>query len=151
MHFTQNICFVFFQRTSDSQINVKLFFFILQLFQISFLINCLCFRRIFPAENIAVSFVTIGEGYHNYHHTFPWDYRTSELGKRMNLTTFLLNIFKQLGWAYDLKTPSLELVKKMIQNHGDGSHHKWGREVPIEENCGLNEKTKKMQLFGDVS
>lgn len=92
-----------------------------------------------------VSFLAMGEGYHNYHHTFPWDYRTSELGRRLNITTFWLNIFKSLGWAYDLKTPSSELVKKMIENHGDGSHLGWGHEVSIEEDSRLVEMKKMLK------
>lgn len=80
------------------------------------------------------SFLAMGEGYHNYHHTFPWDYRASEFGKKLNLTAFWLDFFIYLGWAYDLKTPSVELVQKVVVNHGDGSHFKWGHEVAFEEN-----------------
>lgn len=68
-----------------------------------------------------VTIVTSGEGAHNYHHRFPWDYKTSERG-RYNPTTWLLDFFAKIGWAYDLKEPSPELLKKIIQNCGDGSH-----------------------------
>ncbi|CAH1119222.1 unnamed protein product [Phaedon cochleariae] len=91
-------------------------------------------KRINPSENLAVSFFAMGEGYHNYHHTFPWDYRTAELGKMLNLTTLWLNIFEKIGWAYDLKTPSEDLVRKVAENHGDGTHLKWGHEVAYDEN-----------------
>ncbi|XP_023020550.1 acyl-CoA Delta-9 desaturase [Leptinotarsa decemlineata] len=99
-------------------------------------------KRIYPAENLTVSFFSMGEGYHNYHHTFPWDYRTSEMGKSLNVTTFWLNVFQKIGWAYDMKTPSTDLIKKVIESHGDGSHYKWGHEVPAWENdnCKLIEK-----------
>lgn len=33
-----------------------------------------------PAENSLVSFFAIGEGWHNWHHAFPYDYAASELG-----------------------------------------------------------------------
>lgn len=79
----------------------------------------------------------MGEGYHNYHHTFPWDYRTSELGRRLNITTFWLNIFKYIGWAYDLKTPSPELVKTVMEKYGDGSHFICDHEVLTEEDSRL--------------
>lgn len=36
-------------------------------------------NKIPPSDNKWVSYVTLGEGYHNYHHTFPYDYSTSEL------------------------------------------------------------------------
>ncbi len=34
-------------------------------------------RRISPAQNIFVSIWAVGEGFHNYHHTFPQGTRTS--------------------------------------------------------------------------
>ena len=33
----------------------------------------------------------MGEGFHNYHHTFPYDYGTSEWGFRLNVTTRFIN------------------------------------------------------------
>ncbi|KAG5262753.1 hypothetical protein AALO_G00278490 [Alosa alosa] len=36
--------------------------------------------KINPRENRWVTFSAIGEGFHNYHHTFPYDYATSEFG-----------------------------------------------------------------------
>merc|ERR1712127_597628 len=39
-------------------------------------------KNISPAENIAVAMLTWGEGFHNYHHTFPWDYKPAELHHR---------------------------------------------------------------------
>ncbi|XP_063912997.1 acyl-CoA Delta-9 desaturase-like [Zophobas morio] len=80
-------------------------------------------RKIQPAENLLVSLLAMGEGWHNYHHTFPWDYKAAELGNyRVNGTTLLLDAFAKIGWAYDLKSPSRELVQKVILNNGDGSH-----------------------------
>lgn len=58
------------------------------------------FRFIKPVENSVVSLAALGEGWHNYHHVFPWDYRTSELG-RLNISTKFIDIFARIGWAYD--------------------------------------------------
>lgn len=33
-----------------------------------------------PAENLLVSIMAVGEGWHNYHHAYPFDYATSEYG-----------------------------------------------------------------------
>ncbi|XP_073818147.1 acyl-CoA Delta-9 desaturase-like isoform X1 [Musca autumnalis] len=80
-----------------------------------------------PAENSFIAFLTLGEGWHNYHHVFPWDYKTSELGDYMfNYTTAFLDFFAKLGWAYDLKTVSDEIIRKRVQRTGDGSHPIWG-------------------------
>lgn len=95
------------------------------------------FRSINPAENITVSILTNGEGFHNYHHTFPWDYKTSELGKyTFNWTTAFIDFFAKIGWAYDLKTVSDDMVRKRIERTGDRDLHVWGwgdKDQPKEE------------------
>ncbi|XP_014486343.1 PREDICTED: acyl-CoA Delta(11) desaturase-like [Dinoponera quadriceps] len=77
-------------------------------------------RSIEATENYAVSVFSIGEGWHNYHHCFPWDYRASEYG-RLNLTTHFINLMAWLGWAYDLKTPNDEIVNRFCTDKGDGT------------------------------
>ncbi|PSN49612.1 Acyl-CoA Delta(11) desaturase [Blattella germanica] len=80
-------------------------------------------RNINPAENKLVSIVALGEGWHNYHHTFPWDYKTGEFGfYGTNFTTALIDFFASIGWAYDLKVPSKEVVQQTIKKSGDGSY-----------------------------
>lgn len=71
-----------------------------------------------------VSVVALGEGWHNYHHVFPWDYRAAEIGGYLlNVTTMWLDFFGCVGWAYDFKSPSKQLVQQVAINHGDGSWH----------------------------
>lgn len=77
--------------------------------------------RINPAENQFVSVCAIGEGFHNYHHTFPQDYSTSEFGWKINFTTFFVDFMALLGQAYDRKKVSLEMVMQRKQKTGDGS------------------------------
>ena len=67
-----------------------------------------------PTENVFVSMVTGGEGWHNYHHTFPWDWKVSEFGYWCDNNTHLLHLFSKIGWAYDMKEPSNELVKSTV-------------------------------------
>lgn len=31
-----------------------------------------------------------------------------------------------IGWAYDLKTVSIDMIKKRVERTGDGSHEIWG-------------------------
>lgn len=76
-----------------------------------------------PSENLGVAVFALGEGWHNYHHVFPWDYKTAELGNyRANLTTAFIDFFAKIGWAYDLKTVSAQMVVKRVQRTGDGTH-----------------------------
>ncbi|CAH1236409.1 unnamed protein product [Diabrotica balteata] len=80
-----------------------------------------------PSENVSVSIFALGEGWHNYHHTFPWDYKTSELGKySTNLSAAFIDFFAKIGWAYDLRTVSMDMIKKRVQRTGDGTHEIWG-------------------------
>uniref|UniRef100_H2XUS4 Acyl-CoA desaturase-like n=3 Tax=Ciona intestinalis TaxID=7719 RepID=H2XUS4_CIOIN len=63
-----------------------------------------------PAENSICAFAAMGEGYHNYHHVFPHDYRTSELGMKLNITASFIDMMEKLGLAYDLRTMSNEVI-----------------------------------------
>ena len=78
-------------------------------------------RFINPVENFFVSLFAFGEGYHNFHHTFPQDYSTSELGIRINLTTMLLDFMALIGQVYDRKKMSADLVKQRMLRTGDGT------------------------------
>ncbi len=80
-------------------------------------------RNFSPAENKLVNMLSGGEGWHNYHHAFPWDYRAGELGRYgSNKTTRMIDFFAKIGWAYDLKTTSDEMIKKRALRTGDGTH-----------------------------
>lgn len=69
-----------------------------------------------------VSVATCGDGWHNYHHTFPWDYKNAELlDYKLNLSTLFIDMFSLIGWAYDLKTVPAELVAKRALRTGDGT------------------------------
>ncbi len=66
--------------------------------------------------------VAIGEGWHNYHHVFPWDYKAAEFGNyKFNITTMVLDFFYLIGLVYEPKMASPALVKSIAQKHGDGS------------------------------
>uniref|UniRef100_A0A1A9WN17 Fatty acid desaturase domain-containing protein n=1 Tax=Glossina brevipalpis TaxID=37001 RepID=A0A1A9WN17_9MUSC len=80
-------------------------------------------KRINPTENVYVSVIALGEGWHNYHHVFPWDYKAAELGKySMNYTTMILDGFSKIGWCWDMKQPTKELIQRTYEKYGDGSH-----------------------------
>ncbi|XP_063925279.1 acyl-CoA Delta-9 desaturase-like [Zophobas morio] len=74
-------------------------------------------RSIKATENKVVSSLTWGEGWHNYHHVFPWDYKAAELGTGDNFSATCIEMMAKIGWAYDLRTAS----PKMIQERRDTS------------------------------
>ncbi|XP_015781772.1 stearoyl-CoA desaturase 5 [Tetranychus urticae] len=69
-------------------------------------------HKIGPCENLFVSYGAHGEGYHNYHHTFPYDYATSELGFSLNITKVFIDTAAYFGLAYDLKRVSRSIIEK---------------------------------------
>ncbi|XP_056098902.1 stearoyl-CoA desaturase b isoform X2 [Rhinichthys klamathensis goyatoka] len=75
-----------------------------------------------PRENKFVAFSAIGEGFHNYHHTFPHDYATSEFGSRLNLTKAFIDLMCFFGLAKDCKRVTHETIIARVQRTGDGSH-----------------------------
>ena len=100
-------------------------------------------RNISPVENLSVAIITLGEGWHNYHHVFPWDYKTSEFGTyTFNLSTGFIDFFARIGWAYDRKNRmriawnqmsynrsnisgkfvSADMVARRAAKCGDGTH-----------------------------
>ena len=54
-----------------------------------------------PAENRFVALVSGGEGWHNWHHAFPWDYAASEFGihAQWNPTKLFIDGCCMLGLA----------------------------------------------------
>ncbi|XP_045447448.1 acyl-CoA Delta-9 desaturase-like [Melitaea cinxia] len=80
-------------------------------------------KYIGATDNKAVAICAFGEGWHNYHHVFPWDYKAAELGNySTNMSTALIDFAARYGLAYDLKTVSQEMIRKRVTRTGDGSH-----------------------------
>lgn len=90
-------------------------------------------RTVTPTENKFVALVAVGEGWHNYHHIFPWDYKAAELGDyKLNVTTAFLDFMSWIGQASELKTVSKEMVAKRVQRTGDGTWKGSSSEYPSE-------------------
>jgi len=103
-----------------------------------------------PVESRIVSWFAIGEGWHNYHHVFPYDYKTAELGNyRLNFTTAFIDFCAWIGQAYDLKTVPTNVIKKRVVRTGDGSHIVWTAEGLDNNNTEIIEEKDKTQC--DVS
>ncbi|XP_008550319.1 acyl-CoA Delta-9 desaturase [Microplitis demolitor] len=75
-----------------------------------------------PTDNLKIAMGAFGEGWHNYHHVFPWDYKAAELGNYSgNFTTAFIDFFAFIGQAYDLKTVPVAMIEKRAARTGDGS------------------------------
>ncbi|KAF7732108.1 hypothetical protein EC973_006363 [Apophysomyces ossiformis] len=69
-----------------------------------------------PKDHWLTALVTMGEGYHNFHHEFPQDYRNAILFHQWDPTKWLIKSLSWIGLTYNLKTfPSNEIEKGRLQ------------------------------------
>lgn len=76
-------------------------------------------KAINPRQNLITTIGTFGEGWHNYHHVFPSDYKASEYPWRINITTVIIDFFALIGWAYDRKATQPSVVAKKKLKSGE--------------------------------
>jgi stearoyl-CoA desaturase (delta-9 desaturase) len=79
-------------------------------------------KTIKPTQSSIVSILANGEGAHNYHHSFPWDYKSEEFSGYsryfINNTTAFIDLCAKLGLASDFKTASKEVIRERIKRKG---------------------------------
>lgn len=70
----------------------------------------------YPGENPFVSFVAVGEGWHNWHHKYPFDYAASEFGisSQFNPSKLIIDTFAAVGlvWGRKRGTAAWEMGKR---------------------------------------
>jgi len=80
---------------------------------------------IYPVENLFVSLITVGEGWHNYHHAFPNDYRASHrqdsllLRLFFNPTHMFIDGLAMLGLVWSRTRVSDKIVKSHCDKYGE--------------------------------
>jgi len=59
----------------------------------------------YPSENPFVSFCSVGEGWHNWHHKYPFDYAASEFGisSQFNPSKLFIDCMAAIGMVTDRK------------------------------------------------
>ncbi|KAJ3555419.1 hypothetical protein NP233_g12212 [Leucocoprinus birnbaumii] len=68
-----------------------------------------------PRDHVITALVTIGEGYHNFHHQFPMDYRNAIKWYQYDPTKWFIWVCQQLGLASHLKVfPDNEVQKGQL-------------------------------------
>ncbi|KAJ1301935.1 hypothetical protein OPQ81_000774 [Rhizoctonia solani] len=65
-----------------------------------------------PRDHLITALVTIGEGYHNFHHQFPMDYRNAIKWYQYDPTKWFIAAMSRLGLASQLKVFPDNEVKK---------------------------------------
>ena len=71
----------------------------------------------YPAENPVVSFCAIGEGWHNWHHKYPFDYAASEYGiaTQYNPTKMIIDAAASIGRVYDRKRATAMWAREKVK------------------------------------
>jgi len=64
-----------------------------------------------PRDHFLTALVTIGEGYHNFHHQFPMDYRNAIVWYQYDPTKWFIYGMYKLGFASQLKSFPANEVK----------------------------------------
>ncbi len=71
-------------------------------------------------DNYLISLVTWGEGYHNYHHSFAYDYRNGIRWYHFDPGKWLIWTLHKLGFAYDLKkVNNYRIARQLVLGHRD--------------------------------
>ncbi|PYI31723.1 stearic acid desaturase [Aspergillus indologenus CBS 114.80] len=90
-----------------------------------------------PRDSVITSFLTGGEGYHNYHHEFPMDYRSGVRWYHYDPPKWTIYILSLFGMTSDLKQfPDNEVSmgahqQKMKKLNREGKGISWG--TPVDD------------------
>lgn len=63
-------------------------------------------------DNNLLAFFTYGEGYHNYHHTFQWDYRNGIRWWQFDPTKWMISLLSLVGLTSELKRCNPAQIEK---------------------------------------
>lgn len=109
-----------------------------------------------PRDHPLTALVTFGEGYHNFHHEFPSDYRNALRWYQYDPTKVTIYVLSKLGLAYNLRTFSQNAIeqgrfqqqqKKLEQMK---ANLQWGKQVndlPVWDREEFNKKAKEQGLI----
>jgi stearoyl-CoA desaturase (delta-9 desaturase) len=61
-------------------------------------------------DNWALSLLTMGEGYHNYHHSFEWDYRNGPRWYNWDPNKWIIWVLSKVGLATGLRRTPMDVV-----------------------------------------
>ncbi|ANZ77426.1 BA75_05191T0 [Komagataella pastoris] len=104
-----------------------------------------------PRDHFLTAIVTFGEGYHNFHHEFPSDYRNALKWYQYDPTKIVIYLSSKVGLSYNLKTFSDNAIKQGLvqqqQKKLDSmrAHLNWGtplQDLPVWDKSEFFEKSK---------
>jgi stearoyl-CoA desaturase (delta-9 desaturase) len=67
-------------------------------------------------DSLLIALVSMGEGYHNFHHAFPSDYRNGPLAHQFDPTKWVLRLLAVVGLARNLRrTPRSVILETRLR------------------------------------
>ena len=112
----------------------------------TFLINSVCHYFGRPTYDIHVSakdhwlvaFLTMGEGYHSFHHRFPSDYRNGVQWYHWDPTKWLIALLARMGLTTDLKYVSkFHILAARLAAEKEAVEHFLKERLPSDKNPAL--------------
>ncbi|MGB0956389.1 MAG: acyl-CoA desaturase [Panacagrimonas sp.] len=82
-------------------------------------------------DNDLIALFTYGEGYHNYHHLFQWDYRNGVRWWQLDLTKWWINFCSWFGQARNLRrVPEFKIRRAMVERQFERAQQGLERATP---------------------
>jgi len=105
-------------------------------------------KKISAVNNYLISFPTFGEGFHNFHHAFPRDYRNGIRWWDFDPTKWLIRGLNYFGLATELKSTSNKVMEKRLLSEMDHTkiHHAETPEKSYQEEASYEEPSKEEQV-----
>ena len=72
--------------------------------------------NMYPRDNYLVTYLTLGEGYHNFHHTYPYDYKGNLNRQSCNFVTNYIDLCRKVGMVTETKEIDSETRLKILKN-----------------------------------
>ncbi|AIN96631.1 stearic acid desaturase, putative [Leishmania panamensis] len=103
--------------------------------QFSFLINSLAHTRFFgatrpysddltPHDSTLLAIINLGEGYHNFHHQFPNDYRNGHLWHHIDVTKWYIFLCSFLGFCDNLQRAPRAVIDRAAAMQAVRTHER---------------------------
>jgi stearoyl-CoA desaturase (delta-9 desaturase) len=100
-------------------------------------------------DNPFLALITYGEGYHNFHHTFQWDYRNGVKWWHFDPTKWLIRTLSWIGLTRDLKrTSPAKIETARLQMQYQKAQEKFAmRDIPENWRLKLEQEYEQFQLL----
>lgn len=112
-------------------------------------------------DNWALSLITFGEGYHNYHHSFQADYRNGPLWYNWDPTKWVIWSLSKLGLASQLRRTPLDVVLstryaessrsflERLELWGENKAEEWSTLLTLKRASAAERRERLCQTFQD--